>query len=97
MLVIVQGNPNLMVELDENNRAVDTVIERAHRVTVADPGEIGFRQMRLHFLESDLGVTGPDTADVRLNHDRLQRSHLGRAARPASEGLGAALSSLQGK
>ena len=55
-----------MVELDEQHRAVDPVIERTHLVTGTDPGERGVRQMLLHFRKFDLSVTGTDTADLRL-------------------------------
>src|SRR5688572_10187168 len=67
-LIVVQGNARLMVELDEDHRTVNPIIERAHLVTGTDPSKRGFRQMVLHFLQSDLGVTGPDPADVRLDH-----------------------------
>src|SRR5579875_4177677 len=67
MLVVVERDSGLMIELDQDNGAVDSIIKRAHIVDRADPGEIGLVEMRLHFLEPDFGMARTDAADVDFN------------------------------
>src|SRR6267142_2218063 len=65
-LLIAQRNAALMVEFDEDDRAVDPIIEYAVFVDAAHPGEVGISQMLCHLRHSDLGMARPDVADVGL-------------------------------
>ena len=51
-----QRYAGLVIELDEDHRAVDAVIKRADRIECADPGENGFVEMLPHLVEAKPGV-----------------------------------------
>jgi hypothetical protein len=66
--VILQGDTTLMVELDEDDRAMDTIVEDTMLVNAAHPGKVRFFQMPVDFLQLDLRVTRPQTPDVGIEH-----------------------------
>ncbi len=59
-----QRNRQLMIELDENHRAVNAVVEHRFRSHYTNPAKVGFTQMLAHFVHADLGVAGRHVADV---------------------------------
>src|SRR3990170_3027768 len=58
-----------VVELDQDHRAVNAVVERALRVVgeLARPGEVGLGQVALHLIEPHLSVARPQVAGVGLH------------------------------
>ena len=66
-LIVVDRDAALVVELDQDHRAVDAVIERAGRIAVSHPGEPGLVQMRRHFVEADIGMAGAGASDIDVD------------------------------
>lgn len=51
--VVVEHDPGLVLELDEDHRAVEAVVEGAVRSAVTDPGETGVREMGGDLVHAD--------------------------------------------
>src|SRR2546428_14045204 len=66
-LVVGERDPGLVVELDQDDRAVDAVVEDAVLLAAAHPGEVGLLQVLLHLDHLGFGVAGAGTSDVRLD------------------------------
>jgi hypothetical protein len=66
--IIIQGNTPLMVKLDEDDRAVDTVVEHAMLINAAHPGKVRFFQVPLDFLHLHPSVTRPQAPNVGIEH-----------------------------
>src|SRR5207245_11138119 len=66
--VVGAGGRALVVELDQDGRAVDPVVEDTVLVSAAHPREVRMVEMALDLVPSRLGVARPDTSDVRLEH-----------------------------
>src|SRR4029450_8155964 len=67
--VVVEGDPALLVELDQDDGAVNPVVEDAVLVGAAHPREVGLREVSLHLVEPYRVMTGPDAAVVGLETD----------------------------
>src|ERR1051326_2987154 len=63
-LVVIVDDARLMVELDENHRREDAVIERAIVVDRADPGEMSSVEMALHLSPANLSMAGPNAPGI---------------------------------
>jgi hypothetical protein len=62
--LIAKRDAALVVELDENDRAMDAIIEHTVAINAAHPGEKGIRQVLLYLRHSDFGMARPDVANV---------------------------------
>ena len=72
LFVLGKGLAGLMIELDQQHRAMDAVIEDAVFFHAADPGKTSVFEVRMGFGQFDRRVTGPEFADVNLNQLRQQ-------------------------
>src|SRR5262245_16991453 len=59
-LVVVERNTALVIELDQDDRAVDAVVEHAVVRDTADPGEARLVEVPRHLLAAHPRVTGAD-------------------------------------
>ena len=66
-LVDVQRDSALMVELDEDDRAVNPIVENALLVRAAHPREVGLRKVFLNLCHLDLGMALWHSIDIRAN------------------------------
>src|SRR5262249_28750297 len=57
----------LMVELDQDHRAVDAVVEDTVWRRSADPGEPGVGEMALYFFHSYSRMVGVHIADIQVD------------------------------
>ena len=64
----VEGDAALVVELDEDDRAVDTVVENRVVAGAAHPGKVGLVEVMLDLLHADGGVAVVHVADVLADH-----------------------------
>ena len=55
---IDQSDPGLMIELDQDDRAVHTIVERAVIVMMPDPGEIRLVEMGFDLAKLDRRMAG---------------------------------------
>lgn len=60
-----KGYGALMIELNENNRAVDAVVEDRFFIHLTNPGEAGAVQMLLDFLHLYLGMSFLEVANPK--------------------------------
>src|SRR5271170_3386490 len=63
-LVVVVDDARLVVELDEDYRREDPVIEGAMVVDRADPGEMSRVEMALHLGPANLGMARPNAPGI---------------------------------
>ena len=56
-----------VVELDQEDRAVDAVVERALLAMLADPAEIGLRQVLFYLVHADLGMAWTNAPAIELD------------------------------
>ena len=71
-VLVAERDAALMVELDEDDRTVDAVIEHAVVIDAPHPGKGGRGQMLLDFRHADLGMPRTDIADIRRNEPAQQ-------------------------
>src|SRR5947207_6803975 len=62
--VVVERHAALMIELDQDHRTVDAIVEDAILLDAADPGEARLGEMTRDLVASHLGVARTDAADV---------------------------------
>src|SRR5438445_7475346 len=62
--IVVERHPALVIELDQDDRAVDAIVEDAVLLDAADPGEARLGQVARDLVASHLGVARTDAADV---------------------------------
>jgi hypothetical protein len=67
LLVLRERLTSLVVKLDNDNRALDTVVKHVVCFDSAHPGKIGPLEMPLYLFHLCRGVTGADAADVNFN------------------------------
>lgn len=67
LLVLRERLAPLVIELNDDDRAMDTVVKHAVFFDVAHPGKVGLPEMPLHLFHLYLSVTWPDAADMNLN------------------------------
>ena len=67
IFVLGKSLTGLMIELDQQHRAMDPIIENAFFFHAADPGKISVFEVRMGFGQFDPRVTGPQFADVNLD------------------------------
>jgi hypothetical protein len=72
LLVLAERDAPLMVELDDDHRALDAIIKNAVVLHAAHPAKVGISQMALYFFHSYLSVVRPHPADVQLNQAKQQ-------------------------
>lgn len=65
--VLAECNPPLVVELHDEHRTLDTVVEYAVVFYTAHPAEIGLVKISIHFRHLYLSMIRPHAADVQLN------------------------------
>ena len=63
-LVVIVDDARLVVELDEDYRREDAVIEGAMVVDRADPGEMSSVEMALHFGPANLVMAPPNAPSI---------------------------------
>lgn len=80
---IRQGHSGLVIELDENHRVVDAIIERRHRIELPNPGEDGFAEMLVDFVEPRFRMCSRQPVGIELDlvgeQNPLRRRHIGYA------------------
>ena len=57
----------LMIEFDDEYRAVNAVVKNAIHFYAASPREIGIAKMALHFRHFDLSVAGSEASDMNVD------------------------------
>src|SRR5690348_17953536 len=62
--VVVIHNTGLMIELDQDHRAEDPIVEWACIVERPDPGKQGVGQVSLCFTVANGGMPGPQSAGI---------------------------------
>src|SRR5260370_34271576 len=62
-----QGSRHLMIELDQDHRAVNAIVVNARPLRSADPGEPGVVEMPLHLLRLHPRVPVVHVADVQID------------------------------
>src|SRR5438445_10606112 len=62
--VVVVEDARHVIELDEDHRAENAIIERARVVAGADPGEMRVGEMTLRLAVADFGVARPPAAGI---------------------------------
>jgi len=67
LLVLRERLAPLVVELNDDDRAMDTVVKDAVFFGVAHPGKVCLPKMTLNLSHLYLSVTWPDAADMNLN------------------------------
>ena len=67
LLVLRECLTPLVVELNDDDGAMDPVVEHAVLFHAAHPGKVGLAEMPLHLLHLYFSVTWPDAADMNLN------------------------------
>src|ERR671918_3105251 len=67
LLVLGERLTSLVVKLNDQHRAMDTVVKHAVFFRAAHPGKVGVAEMPFHLFYLCFGVTRSDTADVNLN------------------------------
>ena len=71
-VVLAHAAGPLVIEFDENNRAVDAVVENGVIARVADPGEVGSVEVGFHFFHADVGMALVQVANVEADQiDKL--------------------------
>ena len=70
-----QCDGRLVIELDQNDRAVDSIVENAVGPVLADPAEVSLVEIREHLLHPDLRVPRVHVADV-LGYQLCQKCAL---------------------
>lgn len=72
LFVLGEGLAGLMIELDQQHRAMDAIIENAVFFHAADPGKVSVFEVRMGFGQFDRRVAGPQFADVNFDQLRQQ-------------------------
>lgn len=67
LLVLGERLTPLVVELNDNDGAMDTVVKYAVFFYTAHPGEVRLLEMPLHLFHLYFSVPWPDAADMNLN------------------------------
>lgn len=67
LLVLRERLTPLVVELDDDDGTMDTVVEDAVFFYAAHPGKVGLLEMPLHLFHFYSSMTWPDAADMNLN------------------------------
>ena len=72
LFVLAERNAPLVVELNDDHRTLDTIIENAVVIHAAHPAKVGIPQVPLHFLQPYLGMIRPRPSDMQLNQTKQQ-------------------------
>ena len=67
LLVLRERLTPLVVELNDDDGTMDTVVEHAVFFYAAHPGKVGLLEMPLHLFHFYASMTWPDAADMNLN------------------------------
>jgi hypothetical protein len=67
LLVLRERLTPLVVELNDDDGAMDTVLEHAVFFYAAHPGKVGLLEMSLHLFHFYSSMTWSDAADMNLN------------------------------
>ena len=67
LLVLAKRNSPLVVELNDNHRALDSIVENTVVVHAAHPAKVGIPQLLPYFLHSYLSMVRSHASDMKLN------------------------------
>ena len=70
LFVLAERNAPLVVELNDNDRALDSIIKNTVVIHAAHPAKVGVPQVALHFLYPHLGMIRASPADMQLNQTK---------------------------
>jgi hypothetical protein len=70
LFVLAERDTPLVVELNDDHRTLDAIIENAVVIHAAHPAKVGITQMALHFLHPHLGMIRASPADMQLNQTK---------------------------
>ena len=70
LFVLAKRDTPLVVELNDDHRTLDAIIENAVVIHAAHPAKVGVPQMALHFLHPHLGMIRASPADMQLNQTK---------------------------
>src|SRR5262245_54660862 len=72
LFVLAEGNATLVVELNDNHRALDSIIENTVVIHAAHPAKASIPQMLLYFLHSHLSMIRSHASDMQLKQTKQQ-------------------------